>query len=58
MTDYSLDGKGHIGAGEWIEATSDDEALAIVRAKKLSIKSEVWDRNRLVGRIPARPVSA
>jgi len=57
MTDYSLDGKGHIGAGEWIEATSDDEALAIVRAKKLSIKCELWNRNRLVGLIPAHSAS-
>jgi hypothetical protein len=59
MTDYRLycmDGAGHIGFGEWIEATSDDEALAIVRAKKLSVNCELWDRNRRVGRVPARLV--
>ena len=55
---YCLDGVGHIGTGEWIEAASDDEALAMVRAKKLSVNCELWDRDRLVGRIPAHRVSA
>jgi hypothetical protein len=61
MTDYRLycmDGAGHIGSGEWMQAGSDDEALAIVRAKKLLVSCELWDGNRLVGRVPARRVSA
>jgi hypothetical protein len=50
---YCLDGVGKIGSGEWIEAGSDEEALAQVRAKKLSVKCEIWERNRLVGIVPA-----
>jgi hypothetical protein len=61
MTDYKLyclDGTGKIGSGEWIEATTDNEAITLVRAKKLAVSCELWDRNRLVARIPARSVSA
>ena len=50
---YCLDGAGKIGTGEWFEASNDEEALAIVRAKKLSVVCEVWERNRLVGRVSA-----
>jgi hypothetical protein len=50
---YCLDGAGHIGSGEWIDASSDDEAIALIRAKKLAVRCELWDRNRLVARIPA-----
>ena len=55
---YCLDGAGHIGSGEWIEAASDDEALAMVRAKKLAIRCELRDRNRLIGLVPAQSVPA
>ena len=55
---YCLDGKGAIGSADWIEAASDDEAVAIVRRKKLAASCELWDRNRLVCRIPAYPISA
>lgn len=51
---YCLDGRGKIAAaGEWIEAKNDDEAVAIVRAKKLALNSEIWTGNRLVGKVPA-----
>ena len=50
---YCLDGVGKIGSGEWIEAKSDDEALVFVRARKLSVSCEVWDKNRRVGVVPA-----
>jgi hypothetical protein len=54
MTDYRfycLDSIGHIGSGEWFDANSDDEAMTILRVKKLSVRCELWDRNRLVGTI-------
>ncbi len=54
MTDYRLyclDGVGKIGTGEWIEATGDAEAIMLVRAKKLSVRCELWDHNRLVATI-------
>ena len=50
---YCLDGAGKIGSGEWFEADNDAEALAFVRAKKLSVGCEVWDQSRLVGRVEA-----
>ena len=55
---YCLDGTTHIANGEWFEAKNDDEAMAIVRVKKLSVNCEIWDRDRLVASIPARSVSA
>jgi hypothetical protein len=49
---YCLDGTGKISAtGEWIEAASDEEAIAIVRAKGLSVRCEVWDGDRLVANV-------
>jgi hypothetical protein len=54
MTDYRLyclDGVGKIGTGEWVEATGDAEAIMLVRAKKLSVRCELWDHNRLVATI-------
>jgi hypothetical protein len=52
---YCLDGQQHISSGEWIGATNDAEAVAFAKAKKLNVSAELWDRNRLVARIPARP---
>jgi hypothetical protein len=50
---YCLDGVGKIGIGEWIEATGDAEAIMLVRAKRLSVRCELWLGNRLVASIPA-----
>ncbi len=50
---YCLDGANHIAAGEWLEAKSDNEALAFARSKKLRVPSELWRSNRLVARIEA-----
>jgi hypothetical protein len=48
---YCLNALGHIGSGEWFEAKDDEEALALVRGKKLALRCEVWAGNRLVGTI-------
>ncbi|MGN6156439.1 MAG: hypothetical protein ACTHN4_12025 [Sphingomicrobium sp.] len=48
---YRLDGAGNISNAEWFEATDDADALRQVRAKKLPVASEVWERNRRVARI-------
>ena len=56
MSDYRLyyfDGSKHIETADWIEAKSDDEAIAIIRAKKLAVSCEIWERSRLVATIPA-----
>lgn len=48
---YCLDGERHIAHGEWIEAASDDEAIALVRAKRLGLDCELWEGARLVAKI-------
>jgi anaerobic ribonucleoside-triphosphate reductase len=48
---YCLDRAGHIGHGEWIEAANDDDAIALVTAKKLAVDCELWEGNRLVATI-------
>lgn len=51
---YCIDGSVKIGAApEKIDAKNDDEAIALARAKKLSVRCEVWASYRLVARIPA-----
>lgn len=50
---YCLNGIGKISSFELIDAASDEEALAVVRAKKLSVRCEVWSGNRLVGTVAA-----
>lgn len=46
---YCLDGAGKIRSFELIAAADDDDAVAKVRAKKLTVRCELWDGNRLVG---------
>jgi len=48
---YRLNEAGKIRHSEWIDARSDEAALAEARALNLSDGCEVWQRNRLVGRI-------
>jgi hypothetical protein len=48
---YRLDGAGRISAGEWIEATGDDEARSIARKGAGSSRYELWHRSRLVERV-------
>jgi hypothetical protein len=55
---YCLDTNGKISdSGEVIQASSDDEALAIARSKKLAVHCELWLGNRLVGPVPAHRVA-
>lgn len=48
---YSLDGAGNITMAEWLEAADDHDAVSRARARRDSATLELWDRNRLVGRI-------
>jgi hypothetical protein len=50
---YRFGRGGHIDKAEWIAADSDEQAAAFARAKKLPVKCEVWERDRLVAMIPA-----
>ncbi len=49
---YQLDKAGQIiGAAEVVQAASDDEALAVVRAQQRTRACELWHGGRLVGRV-------
>jgi len=48
-----MDGVGRIESLEVIIADNDDDGLAIARAMKKTVKSELWDRDRLVAKIAA-----
>ena len=50
---YCLDGANKITRAEGISAESDEQAIARARALKLPVKCELWQRDRLVARIPA-----
>jgi len=52
---YCLDRHGKIATAEWIEAPTDEAALAAVRALGKPTDCELWLRNRLIERIPAAP---
>lgn len=51
---YCLDGVGKIVSAEPLEASSDDEAMNRVRDMEKAIQCEVWERNRLVGKVAIR----
>ena len=49
---YCLDGAGHIGLADWIEADTDEQAIA--RSRELRPEAnicELWHKERLVARI-------
>lgn len=49
---YCLDGDGHIGFAEWIEAESDEDAITKARALRPDAhKCEVWLKQRLVAKL-------
>ena len=46
---YCMDGAGHISLADWIEATTDEDAIAQARRlKRHALKCEVWQHSRLV----------
>lgn len=49
---YCLDGDGHIGLADWIDAESDEEAMTRARSMKPKAhRCEVWQRRRLVAKL-------
>ena len=48
---YCLDGAGKVSSAEWIEAKSDTAALEAARRFTDAVHCEVWDGQRLVGRV-------
>ena len=48
---YCLDGAGKVWAAEWIEAEDDASAMEIAQGMNRAVKCEVWQGQRLVGRV-------
>ena len=48
---YCFNRAGRIHRSEWIDAASDEQALAQARAMELSHRCEVWERDRRVGSV-------
>jgi hypothetical protein len=49
---YSVGGHGKIEAAEWVEASSDEHAIMIARARGSALNCELWEHGRLVARMP------
>jgi hypothetical protein len=52
---YCLDGAGKITKAEEITARDDAEGLKIAKALKRHTKCELWNRDRLIAKIPPAP---
>jgi hypothetical protein len=49
---YCLDGAGQIGLADWIEADTDEAAIAEARRLKPEANiCEIWHKDRLVARV-------
>ena len=51
---YSFDGAGKITGAERLEATDDEWAVEAARVLKLGVRSEIWERNRMVAKVENR----
>jgi len=55
---YCLDGAGRISLADWIEAASDDEAVATARTMEHGArKCEVWQGDRLVAKLDSHDLA-
>jgi len=52
---YCQDADRLVARAEWIQAKSDDEAIAFARAEKLGVDCELWQGNRLVAQVAPYP---
>jgi len=51
---YLFDGLGkRIEHAQWVAADNDADAIQFARDKRYSTNCEVWERDRLVARVPA-----
>ena len=55
---YCLGNDGKITRADWIDAESDEKAIAIARAMEKSVDCEIWKGNRLVARVSAMKMQA
>ena len=55
---YSLDGAGHIGLADWIDAQTDEDAIAQAHwMKRSALRCEVWQSTRLVAVLDLRSLA-
>jgi hypothetical protein len=55
---YCLDSTGHLHSAEWIDADSDDEAIAQIQTRHADATCEIWQGNRLVAKLAPQRLSA
>ena len=56
---YTLDGTGKFLSAEWVDADSDETAIAAVQSSKPGSKCEIWDGQRMVTELsPQRLVAS
>jgi hypothetical protein len=48
---YCLDAEHHMVSADWIEAVSDEDAIALAEARGFGSKCEVWEGRRLVAEL-------
>jgi hypothetical protein len=48
---YCYDGANKVVTADWIEATSDEDAIAKAEAAGFGSKCEIWDGRRLVAQL-------
>lgn len=51
---YCLDGANKVASAGWVEADGDEAAVEQVKERFAGYKCELWDGQRLVGRIDLR----
>jgi hypothetical protein len=52
---YCFDGAHAIVTADWLDAASDEEAIAKAKARGFGTKCEIWERSRLVASLGERP---
>lgn len=55
---YCIDCAGHLHDPEWFDASSDDEAIAQIKARRPDAMCEIWQNRRLVASILPGRLSA
>lgn len=51
---YCMDGAGRISSADWIDAKNDEDAVGQTRKlKEKAVRCEIWQKDRLVARLPA-----
>lgn len=55
---YCLDSSGRLHSAEWLEADSDEDAIAQIEAKHRTATSEIWLGRRLVAKVTPKLLDA